>query len=126
MLPAASVSYSHWCFNENPDPNTDPAPDPAMDPATDPDANPALDPAPLFTFFTFLLSLYIFLKSVNFTKGVVEKAAETQTSIGLASHLIRAPKSRSGGREFESPVRRELGALTKKVERPLRSGLPTG
>ncbi len=39
--------------------------------------------------------------------------AETQTSIWLASHLVRAPHSRSGGHEFKSPMRRELGALTK-------------
>ncbi len=29
------------------------------------------------------------------------------------SHLVRAPNSRSGGHEFESPLRQELGALTK-------------
>ncbi len=29
-----------------------------------------------------------------------EKPAETQTSIWLASHLVRAPNSRSGWREF--------------------------
>jgi hypothetical protein len=39
--------------------------------------------------------------------------AETQTSIWLASHLVRVPNSRSGGHEFKSPMRRELGALTK-------------
>ncbi len=43
----------------------------------------------------------------------VEKPAETQTSIRLVSHLVRALNSRSGGREFESPMQRELGALTK-------------
>jgi hypothetical protein len=43
----------------------------------------------------------------------VEKPAETQSSIWLASHLARVPNSRSGGHEFESPNRRELGALTK-------------
>ncbi len=31
------------------------------------------------------------------------KPAETQTSIRLASHLVRAPNSKSGGHEFESP-----------------------
>ncbi len=31
----------------------------------------------------------------------------------LASHLVRAPNSRSGGHEFESPMRQELGALFK-------------
>jgi hypothetical protein len=43
----------------------------------------------------------------------VEKPAEAQTSIQLASHLVRAPNSRAEGHEFESPVRWELGALTK-------------
>ncbi len=38
----------------------------------------------------------------------VEKPAETKTSIRLASHLVRAPNSRSGGLE--------LGALTKSGE----------
>ncbi len=45
--------------------------------------------------------------------STVEKPAETQTSIWLASHLVKAANSRSGGREFESPIRQELGALTK-------------
>jgi hypothetical protein len=48
---------------------------------------------------------------------LLEKPAVTQTSIWLASHLVRA--SNSGGHEFESPMRRELCALTKKVERLL-------
>jgi hypothetical protein len=43
----------------------------------------------------------------------VEKPAKTQTSIQLASHLVKAPTSRSGGHEFESPIWRELGALTQ-------------
>jgi hypothetical protein len=52
------------------------------------------------------------------TEGsTVEKSAETQTSIRLASHLVRAPNSRSGGYEFASPMRRELGALTKSEVR---------
>ncbi len=39
----------------------------------------------------------------------VEKPAETlRLASAIASHSVR-----SGGREFESPVRRELGALTK-------------
>jgi hypothetical protein len=58
------------------------------------------------------------------TRGsTVEKPAETQTSIQLASHLVRAPNSWPGGHEFEFPVRIELGALTI-VGRPLGSGLP--
>jgi hypothetical protein len=48
-----------------------------------------------------------------FKLDLVEKPAETQTSIRLASHLVRAPNSRSEGREFESSMRREIGALTK-------------
>jgi hypothetical protein len=51
MLPAASASYSHGFFKENPDPNTDPAQDVDMDPAKEPDADPAPDPGFLFTFF---------------------------------------------------------------------------
>jgi hypothetical protein len=48
------------------------------------------------------------------TGGItVEKPAETQTSIRLASHLVRVPNSRSGGHEYESPMRRELRALIK-------------
>ncbi len=45
--------------------------------------------------------------------STVEKPAETQTSIQLASHLVGAPNSRPGGHEFESPMRRELDVLTK-------------
>jgi hypothetical protein len=40
----------------------------------------------------------------------VEKPAET---LRLASNLVKTPNSRSGGHEFKSPVRQELGALTK-------------
>jgi hypothetical protein len=36
--------------------------------------------------------------------STVEKPGETQTSIRLASHFIRAPNSRSRGHEFESPI----------------------
>ncbi len=46
-------------------------------------------------------------------ESTVEKPAETQTSICLASHLVRATNSRSGGHELESPMWREFGALTK-------------
>ncbi len=49
----------------------------------------------------------------NYNKGTVEKPAETLRQHRLASHLDRAPNSRSGGHEFESPVRKELGSLTK-------------
>ncbi len=52
--------------------------------------------------------------------STVEKPAKTQISIRLASHFVRAPNS---GREFESPMRRELGAMTKNVERSLGSFL---
>jgi hypothetical protein len=61
----------------------------------------------------------------NGTGGnILEKPGTTQTRIWLASHLIRAPNVKSGVHEFESPTRRELGALTK-VERSLGSGLST-
>ncbi len=43
----------------------------------------------------------------------VEKPAKTQTSIRPTSHLVRGPNSRSGGSKVDSPMRRELGALTK-------------
>jgi hypothetical protein len=48
-----------------------------------------------------------------FATGTVEKPAKTQISIRLASHLVRASNSRSGGHEYESTMRWELGALTK-------------
>jgi hypothetical protein len=43
----------------------------------------------------------------------VENPAET-LSLGLArySHLIRAPNSRFGGHEVESPMQQKVGALT--------------
>ncbi len=44
--------------------------------------------------------------------------------IHVAIHIFRAPNSRSGGHDFESLLRVEMGALTK-VERPLGSGLST-
>ncbi len=47
-----------------------------------------------------------------------ESCLDNQTSIWLVNHLVRASNSRSGGHEFEYPMRWELGALTK-VERPL-------
>jgi hypothetical protein len=92
------------------------------------DADRTPDQSFLFTYFNFSsFSLYLPFNVKTLLKvGVVEKPAEIQTSIRLASHLIRAPKSISGGCEFESPLRRELGALTKKMERPLGSGLSTG
>jgi hypothetical protein len=41
------------------------------------------------------------------------KPAETlRLASAIASYLVRAPNSSSGGQEFKSPVRRELGALT--------------
>jgi hypothetical protein len=48
-----------------------------------------------------------------FKLDLVEKPAETQTCIQLASHLVRAPNSRSEGHEFEPSMRREISALTK-------------
>ncbi len=52
------------------------------------------------------------------TKAVLEEHCreacwDTQTSIRLASHLVRVPNSRSGGHEFESPIQREFSARTK-------------
>jgi hypothetical protein len=41
----------------------------------------------------------------------VEKPAETQTRVQLASHLVRAPNSKSGGREFGFQHGLEPGAL---------------
>ncbi len=49
----------------------------------------------------------------------VEKLAETQTSIRLASHLVRAPNSSSGGHEFESPMWIKLFALAEGGYTPL-------
>jgi hypothetical protein len=37
---------------------------------------------------------------------------------GTRGSYVRVPNSRSGGHEFESPVRQELGALTKKWKDP--------
>ncbi len=56
--------------------------------------------------------------------STLENPATTQTRIWLASHFVRAPYSRSGVHAFESPLRRELGALMK-VERSLGTGLST-
>jgi hypothetical protein len=60
--------------------------------------------------------------------GDTEKPAETlrlASASLLASNLVRAPNSRSGGHEFESPVSQELGALTKRGK-TLGTGLSTG
>ncbi len=65
---------------------------------------------------------------MQFKLDLVEKPAETQTCIRLASHLVRAPDSRSEGHEFESSMRREIGALTKSGKthgvRSFYSGYP--
>jgi hypothetical protein len=50
-----------------------------------------------------------------------EACRDTQTSIRLASHLVRVHYSSSEGHEFETPGWRELSAPTK-VERSLGSG----
>ncbi len=42
-----------------------------------------------------------------------EACRDAQISIGYLAILVRAPDSTSGRHEFESPMRRELGALTK-------------
>jgi hypothetical protein len=71
------------------------------------------DPDP--TFQVFQQNPFRNKTAVNLSENfsLVEKPAEIQTNIRLASHLVRAPYSRSGGHEFESSVRRELSALTK-------------
>ncbi len=46
-------------------------------------------------------------------RGCRESCRDTQTIFRLASHLVRTPNSRSGGHEIESPMQKELGALTK-------------
>jgi hypothetical protein len=74
---------------------------------------------PIFLFWEYLfqnfgiLSMQCMLFRISGNFIHVEKPAETQTSIRLASHLVRAPNSRSGGRKFESLIRRELGAGLK-------------
>jgi hypothetical protein len=40
--------------------------------------------------------------------STVEKPAETQTNIPLATHFVGAPNSRSGGHVLASPMQREL------------------
>jgi hypothetical protein len=45
--------------------------------------------------------------------STVEKPAETQTSIALASHLARVRNFLSGGREFVFPAMIKFGALTE-------------
>ncbi len=42
-----------------------------------------------------------------------ETCRDSDYSIWLASRFVRAPNSRSGGHEFETPMWREFGALTK-------------
>ncbi len=46
---------------------------------------------------------------MNNAQACREACRDTQTII----HLVRAPNFRSGGHEFEWPMRQELGALTK-------------
>ncbi len=46
--------------------------------------------------------------TVSYRLQCREACRDTETS-----HLVRAPNFRFGGHEFESPTRRELGALTK-------------
>jgi hypothetical protein len=47
--------------------------------------------------------------SITTNGSPVEKPYDTHISI----RLVRAPNSKSGGREFKSPMWQELGALTK-------------
>ncbi len=52
---------------------------------------------------------------MRYWRGLCREASrDTQTSIWLAVHLVRAPNSRIGGHEFGSLVWRQLVALTKK------------
>jgi hypothetical protein len=62
----------------------------------------------------------VFVSVCTFKNNVQKEAAETQTSIRLASHLVRVANSRSGLHEFEFPAWRELVAMIK-VERSLGS-----
>jgi hypothetical protein len=64
----------------------------------------------------FSHSLACTLKFLNFFV-IFHFNACRETSIRLAGHFVRAPISRPGGHNFESPVWRELGALTiwKKI-----------
>ncbi len=57
--------------------------------------------------------------------STVEKPTETHTSIRLASRLVRVPISRPGGHDFESPMGRELSALTKSGKTGQGSGHST-
>jgi hypothetical protein len=69
-------------------------------------------PNPTADSTSLLNQAHVQYQSVN-GRSTVDKSAETQTNIRLASHLVRTPNSRSGGHEFETPLWRELGALTK-------------
>ncbi len=60
-----------------------------------------------------LLSIKLWVPQRGTGGSYVDKPAETLRLASLASYLVRAPNSRSGGHEFKSPVRQELGALTK-------------
>ncbi len=69
-------------------------------------------------------------KPMGSTKAVLEGALysreacrETQTSIRLASHLVRAPNSRSGNMSLNPLCGGNLVHWLKVVERPWRSGL---
>jgi hypothetical protein len=58
-----------------------------------------------------MVALYRAKSIKNMDVWCREACRDSDYSIRLASHLVRAPYSRFGGREFKSPM--ELGALTK-------------
>ncbi len=51
-----------------------------------------------------MVLLYGLTQCYVHSQRCIEKPGETQTSIRLASDLVRAPDSLSGTREFEFPV----------------------
>ncbi len=70
--------------------------------------------------------LYTQVQYQNGTGGSYVENPRHSVQHQLASHLVRAPNSRSGGHEFGSPVRQELTALTKSGKtlgvRPVYTG----
>ncbi len=64
----------------------------------------------LFLFFSLVWSWY---SPFDFRVSLWGSLLRHSDKHRLASHIVRASNFRSGGHEFESPVRQELGALTK-------------
>jgi hypothetical protein len=65
----------------------------------------------LFLFFSLVWSWY---SPFDFRVSLWGSLLRHSDKHWLASHIVRAPNSRSGGHEFKSPMRQELGALTKR------------